>query len=148
MSPASDSPTGQIRDVFSGRTSLTLGDEDDWVDEDDDLPGFAGGLGQLPTSASSSTFGTNILDAPLTLSPPPRSSNRSSGKRATSRSPGLAPLSAGIASGGKSSPIPAEPSPEPSDNRAGAGRRQLPPGRSGPAFRHPIVEEDEGEEEE
>ena len=148
ISPASDSPTGQIRDVFSGRGSLSLGDEDDWVDEDDDLPGFAGGLGQLPTSASSSTFSTNILDAPLTISPAPRKSNRSSGKRANNRNQGLVPSSAGSTSGGKSSPIPAEPSLDPSDNRTGTGRRQLPPGRSGPAFRHPIVEEDEGEEEE
>lgn len=148
VSPAGDSPTGQFRDVFSGRGSLSLGDEDDWVDEDDDLPGFAGGLGQLPTSASSSTFGTSMQDPPLTLSPPPRGSNRSGRKRANNRGLGLAPSSIGSASGGKSSPIPAEPSPGPNDNRAGAGRRQLPPGRSGPAFRHPIVEEDEGEEEE
>ena len=34
-----------IRDVFSGKQSLSLGDESDWIDEDDDVPAFAGGLG-------------------------------------------------------------------------------------------------------
>ena len=33
------------RDVFSGKQSLSLGDESGWilVDEDDDVPAFAGG---------------------------------------------------------------------------------------------------------
>jgi len=153
ISPANDSP-GSIRDVFSGRGSLSLGDEDDWVDEDDDVPAFAGGLGQMPTSASSSsTFGHLILESPMTLSPPPRGhSNRSNGKR-TNRSPvsGSATSSgsagrqkAGHSPVGRTSPV----QPEAPYESGGAGRRQLPTGRSGPAFRgHAIVEEDEGEEE-
>lgn len=153
ISPANDSP-GSIRDVFSGRTSLTLGDEDDWEDMDDDIPAFAGGLGQLPMSASSSsTFGNLILESPMTLSPPPRGhSNRSNPKR-TNRNPGLGltntPSGANRQKAGHSpvrrtSPVQSEAPYE----SAGAGRRQLPTGRSGPAFRgHAIVEEDEGEEE-
>jgi hypothetical protein len=152
ISPAADSP-GNIRDVFSGRTSLSLGDEDDWVDEDDDIPAFAGGLGQMPiSSSSSSTFGHLILDPPMTLSPPPRGhSNRSNTKR-THRNPSLnpanAPSNAGRKAGhspvGRTSPV----QPEAPYDSGGAGRRQLPTGRSGPAFRgHAIVEEDEGEEE-
>jgi hypothetical protein len=153
ISPAADSP-GNIRDVFSGRASLSLGDEDDWVDEDDDIPAFAGGLGQMPiSSSSSSTFGHLILDSPMTLSPPPRGhSNRSNTKR-TNRNPSLnsanAPSNAGRQKAGHSpvgrtSPV----QPEAPYDSGGAGRRQLPTGRSGPAFRgHAIVEEDEGEEE-
>ena len=153
VSPAVDS-AGSIRDVFSGRASLNLGDEDDWVDEDDDIPAFAGGLGQMPISASSSsTFGHLILESPMTLSPPPRGhSNRSSTKR-TNRNPGLSSANASNSAGrqkaghspvGRTSPVQVE---VPYDS-GGAGRRQLPTGRSGPAFRgHAIVEEDEGEEE-
>ncbi|THH10770.1 hypothetical protein EW146_g8267 [Bondarzewia mesenterica] len=63
ISPAGDG-SASIRDVFSGRHSLSIGDEDDWVDEDDDVPAFAGGLGQMPTSASapsSSPFDQNVV---------------------------------------------------------------------------------------
>ena len=42
-----------IRDVFSGRHSLSMGDESDWVDEDEESPAYVGGLGQMPSSASS-----------------------------------------------------------------------------------------------
>ena len=154
ISPATDS-AGGIRDVFSGRGSLSLGDEDDWVDEDEDIPAFAWGLGQMPSSASSSsTFGQHIVEPTLTLSPPPRAfSNRSSMNRAN-RNAGSCPASGpsnarqkpGLSPVGRTSPVQPDSPYEPSDSRA--GRRQLPTGRSGPAFRgHAIVEEDEGEEE-
>ncbi|KAL6298021.1 hypothetical protein BKA93DRAFT_106695 [Sparassis latifolia] len=156
ISPAPDAPLG-IRDVFSGRQSLSMGDESDWVDEDDDGPGYAGyagGLGQMPAIASSSTSPyPQIVDTPL-LSPPPRGGfSRATGKRTmTNTSSGSGSAAgrgtrgkAGRSPVGRSSPLPTEPSFEPADTRA--GRRQLPAGRSGPAFRHPIQEEDEGEEE-
>ena len=79
-----------IRDVFTGRQSFSMGDESDWVDEDDDVSGlvYAGGLGQLPistpstnptsTTPSSSMMvlvnGTHSqpLDSPMISSPPAR----------------------------------------------------------------------------
>ncbi|KAI0929421.1 hypothetical protein AcV7_005275 [Taiwanofungus camphoratus] len=154
ISPPVDVPLG-IRDVFSGRRSLSMGDESDWVDEDDDSPAYAGGLGQMPITASSvgSTY-SQPLDSPV-LSPPPRATagRAATGKRAAA-STTLAPVSvsgrgtrgkAGRSPVGRSSPLPSENSFEPSDARG--GRRQLPAGRSGPAFRQAIQEEDEGEEE-
>lgn len=152
ISPATDS-AGGIRDVFSGRASLSLGDEDDWVDEDEDIPTFAAGLGQMST-LTSSTFGQHAVEPMLTLSHPPRAlSNRLSTKR-TNRNTGLGtsgPCSTGrqkpgLSPVGRTSPVQPESPYEPPDSRT--GRRQLPAGRSGPAFRgHAIVEEDEGEEE-
>lgn len=151
ISPAMDS-AGGIRDVFSGRHSL--GDESDWVDEDDDIPAFAGGLGQTPTSATS--FAHNIPDAPpLTLSSPPARGQGSRSAKRAARNTGLGaagPSSAqarqkpGHSPVGRTSPVQAE-APHESETRGG-GRRQLPTGRSGPAFRAlAIQEEDEGEEE-
>jgi hypothetical protein len=154
ISPATDS-AGSIRDVFSGRASLSIGDEDDWVDEDDDIPAFAAGLGQMSTLASSSsTFGQHAVEPMLAISHSPRtSSNRPSTKR-MNRNAGLGasgPCSTGrqkpgLSPVGRTSPVQPEGPYEQSDSRT--GRRQLPVGRSGPAFRgHAIVEEDEGEEE-
>lgn len=148
ISPAAE-PTS-IRDVFSGRHSLSLGDESDWVDEDDDIPAFAGGLGQMGTSASSSSAMTQFGDQVVALSPPPRghrpslvtkrsaasrtSSSGSSSSNVSRQKPGHSPVE-------RVSPIPSDSAYETS------GRRQLPASRSGPAFRHAIQEEDEGEEE-
>jgi hypothetical protein len=143
-----------IRDVFSGKQSLSVGDESDWVDEDDDVPAFAGGLGQLTTSPSNPpSFGPQSRESAVTLSPPPR------GQRASKR----ANRNAGGATTGHSSlntnrqksvHTPVErTSPLPTENvydsttETRGGRRQLPSARSGPAFRHAIQEEDEGEEE-
>ncbi|KZP14898.1 Pkinase-domain-containing protein [Athelia psychrophila] len=155
MSPAVDSPNG-IRDVFTGRGSLSLGDDDEWVDEDDDVPAFAGGLGQMATSASGlsashSLFGQLIQESPMTLSPPSRNngSARSNKRNANTSANGAARQKAAQATTGRTSPDPIEAPHEASDSRTGSGRRQLPAVRTGPAFRsHPIVEEDEGEEEE
>ena len=146
ISPPTDGQIG-IRDVFSGRQSLNLGDESDWVDEDEDVPAFAGGLGQMASWLPNSSSGQQVPESTVQLSPAP------SGRRAAKRSnrtvtvptisanrqkPGHSPVE-------RASPIPAENTYEASEIRG--GRRQLPPGRSGPAFRHAIQEEDEGEEE-
>lgn len=147
VSPATEPMS--IRDVFSGRQSLNLGDESDWVDEDDDIPAFAGGLGQMGTSAVMAH-----VDPPVTLSPAPR--GHRSAKRAGERAHGhRGSAASGSAAGGsttrKAGHSPAErASPVPAENPYEAergGRRQLPASRSGPAFRHAIQEEDEGEEE-
>lgn len=145
ISPGPEGPAS-IRDVFTGRQSLNLGDESDWVDEDDDIPEFAGGLGQMPSSSSTSSSFIPI-ESPTPVSPPARNHNSRSGKtRATSLAP---PNSNSRAKQGNSparaSPTPTENVLEASDMRA--GRRQLPTSRSGPAFRQAIQEEDEGEEE-
>ncbi|KAI0674278.1 Pkinase-domain-containing protein [Trametes maxima] len=145
-------PAG-IRDVFSGRQSLSLGDESDWVDEEDESPAYVGGLGQMPSSASSAitTFAQAETPAPPPRSVTPRSA---AGKRAAAAT--VATLSVGNPSAraarnkanrspaGRSSPLPNENVFESAESRG--GRRQLPPGRVGPAFRG-IQEEDEGEEE-
>ncbi|KAH7922538.1 Pkinase-domain-containing protein [Leucogyrophana mollusca] len=148
ISPAPEGPTS-IRDVFTGRQSLNLGDESDWVDEDDDIPEFAGGLGQMPTSSTSTSSSYLPLEFPLPLSPPPRSHNSRSLNKP--RTTSLAPVGSGgrqkggHSPAGRSSPVQTENPYEPAEGRG--GRRQLPVGRSGPAFKHAIQEEDEGEEE-
>ncbi|KAG2059255.1 Pkinase-domain-containing protein [Suillus hirtellus] len=145
ISPGPEGPAN-IRDVFTGRQSLNLGDESDWVDEDDDIPEFAGGLGQMPSSSSTNSSFTTI-ESPTPVSPPARNHNSRSGKGRTASL--TLPNSNSRA---KQANSPARPSPVPTENvfdasDTRAGRRQLPTSRSGPAFRHPIQEEDEGEEE-
>lgn len=107
ISPAPDSHT-TIRDVFSGghkgnngsgvgSQTINLGDEDEWVDEDeDDFPTFAGGLGQLAsgTGAGVTTGPVNStlkqsfeLPTAMQSSPAPRgrgSSGHSHGGRKAS----------------------------------------------------------------
>ncbi|KAI6004391.1 Pkinase-domain-containing protein [Pisolithus orientalis] len=131
------SPAPDIRDVFSagGRPSLSLGDESDWVDEDEDVPEFAG----VPSSAKTNP-------TPLVLSSP--RSHHSRGRTTKTRTGGVG--RGGRAKGGQS-PVgrvsPAPPSEltyEAPETRG--GRWQL-PGVRGPAFRHAIQEEDEEEEE-
>lgn len=144
ISPGPEGPAS-IRDVFTGRQSLNLGDESDWVDEDDDIPEFAGGLGQMPSSSSTSSSFIPV-ESPIPMSPPARNHNSRSKGRATSLAP---PTSNNRSKQGNS---PARSSPSPTDNvfeasDMRAGRRQLPTSRSGPAFKHPIQEEDEEEEE-
>ncbi|EMD36545.1 hypothetical protein CERSUDRAFT_138235 [Gelatoporia subvermispora B] len=148
--PPTDGPS-ELRDVFSGPArALSPGDESDWVDEDEDAPGYVGGLGQLPTAAGAAYVPP--LDSPL-LSPSPRGApaRGAPGKRAAANGG----LTVGTATGrnsrskngrspGRTSPLPGESfdAPEPR-----AGRSRLPAGRSGPAFKQAIQEEDEGEEE-
>jgi len=125
-----------------------MGDESDWVDEDDDSPAFASGLGQGPTSATS--WHHVVPEAPpLTLSPAPRGSNvlrnAKRGRTGTTGGPGAthSRQKAGHSPVERTSPVPGE-----GGMKLEVSRRQLPPARSGPAFRgHVIQEEDEGEEE-
>ena len=146
------SPPGEsisIRDVFSGKQSLNLGDESDWVDEDDDIPAFAGGLGQ--TGSMGLGMGAQQNDSKasaVTLLPAPRGHRAS---KRTARNTGSSGGSGGGAlrqKGGHSpaeraSPLPPDTGYESSETRT--GRRQLPTARSGPAFKHAIQEEDEEE---
>lgn len=149
------SPAPDIRDVFSGgRQSLNMGDESDWVDEDEDVPEFAGGLGQMPGSATTSSSASSSylaleLPIPLVTSPPPRShgGHTRTGKARSSSGAGVV----GRRGGGHSPAGRSSPAPVPSEMtfeapEARGGRWQL-PGVRGPAFKQAIQEEDEGEEE-
>ncbi|KAG8690359.1 hypothetical protein FRC11_012155 [Ceratobasidium sp. 423] len=54
----SDPPTTGLRDVFTGRPSLSPDDEDDWTDEDEFLGGFGQGT-RLGSKLGSLSIGTN-----------------------------------------------------------------------------------------
>jgi hypothetical protein len=88
------------------------------------------------------------VDTTVTLLPAPKG-HRS--KRANNRNAGGNPNTnagrqkAGHATVERVAPIPSESVYDATETRG--GRRQLPSGRSGPAFKHAIQEEDEGEEE-
>ncbi|KAI6038515.1 Pkinase-domain-containing protein [Pisolithus marmoratus] len=112
------------------------------IRDDEDVPEFAGGLGQMSGGSSSSktnVFLSSEKPTPLILSPP--RNHHSRGRTAKTRT-----------SGGGQSPVgrvsPALPQVElayePPETRG--GRWQL-PGVRGPTFRQAIQEEDEGEEE-
>ncbi|KAJ8521905.1 hypothetical protein ONZ45_g1416 [Pleurotus djamor] len=138
----SPTPEGSgFRDVITGRQSINLGDESDWVDEDDEIPAFAGGLGQMSTSTTTSTslFSPTIPEPMVTLSPAPKG-HRSSAKRSHN-----ARNAANLRPKGGHSPV-ERVSPIPMDNQL--GRRQLPSGRSGPAFRSAAIQEEDEDEEE
>lgn len=148
------SPAPDIRDVFSGgRPSLTIGDESDWVDEDEDVPEFAGGLGQMPGSATTSSSTSSSYLAlespiPLVMSPPPRnhSGHTRTGKARANSGAGVVGRQRGHSPAGRSSPAPGQAEIVFETPEARGGRWQL-PGVRGPAFKHAIQEEDEGEEE-
>ncbi|KAH9950746.1 hypothetical protein B0H21DRAFT_802279 [Amylocystis lapponica] len=152
ISPPADAPLG-IRDVFSGRHSM--GDESDWVDEDDDSPVYVGGLGQLPSSASSTSAGySQPPDSPSVSTMPRNGAARSGTSKRSTGTTGLVSGNttargtrgkAGRSPVGRTSPLPGEAASDTIDSRG--GRRQLPAGRSGPAFRQAIQEEDEEGEE-
>ncbi|KAF5310230.1 hypothetical protein D9619_010414 [Psilocybe cf. subviscida] len=158
-----------IRDVFSGKQTYTsAGDESDWVDEDDEIFAFAGGLGQTGSSASGTAVASSSLTMsmptstpmpmehkPVTLSPAPRGHrNGNAGKGRTTRmtaasgsratAAGSSRGKAGHSPSERSSPLPMEAGYDSSDSMPRGGRRQLPVVRSGPAA---IQEEDEEEEE-
>jgi len=156
ISPAADATA--LRDVFTGRPSLSPEDDDEWVDVDDE-PGYMGGVGQTPTTTATifntssgpsplaidTTFGGYFVESPVMFSGPPRvpnSARTQKGKRAGKVSsnrtkPGTPPI-------GRHSPLPSEISLDGVPEARG-GRRQLPNTRPGPAFRHAIQEEDEDE---
>ncbi|KAF7324700.1 Serine/threonine-protein kinase MARK2 [Mycena kentingensis (nom. inval.)] len=153
ISPAVEGTT--IRDVFSGGGSRqtqglglsslgSFGDESDWVDEDDDMPTFAGGLGQMWSAGASSS---KPVPETVTLSPAPRGqrpskrTNRSgSGSSTSSGGGGKTSGKAGHSPSLNTTPLPSETV---STIYEPVGRRQLPQGRKGPAA---IQEEDEEEE--
>jgi len=165
---------GSIRDVFTGRASLDPDDEDEWVDEDDDGPAFVGGLGQLPAltfpGVASGSMSTSALPPSPSLRTkrelPPLMGAKSRSALAKRNRPASAPapprslqVDNSIA---RSATLRASPTPpllalsgEPNSAametaHLGPGpraRRQMQGGRSGPAFKHPIQEEDEDEEE-
>lgn len=155
VSPAGDATA--LRDVFTGRPSLSPDDDDEWVDVDDE-PGYMGGVGQTPATASSffstssgvspvdSTFGGSpFVESPILLAAPRPTSVRGqkgtrAGKVSSNRTkPGTPPI-------GRQSPLPVEINLDAVPETRG-GRRQLPNARPGPAFRHAIQEEDEDEDE-
>ena len=165
---------GSIRDVFTGRASLDPGDEDEWVDEDDETPAFVGGLGQLPAPVSSVVIPGSISTPALPPSPSLRSRRElpplmgaklrpALGARSRPTSNPVPPRSLQIDNGvTRSAILRVSPTPpllpsagepnstaiEPGHLGPGPrGRRQIQGGRSGPAFKHAIQEEDEGEEE-
>ncbi|KAJ4474351.1 Pkinase-domain-containing protein [Lentinula aciculospora] len=130
-----------LRDVFSGpgRLSLSLGDESDWVDEDDDIP-YAAGLGQMPLigSGPASSGPQSSGEGTVLLGPAPRRpSTTPTGKRG-SKGRKVSPVE-------RASPVASDAYEIPESR---GGRRQLPAGRSsGPAFKQ-IMEEDEEAEDE
>lgn len=128
ISPAAEG--GPPRDVFAGRHSLSLGDESDWVDEEDDGP-YAVGLGQGLSKAPAPTQ----LEQPISFSPAPKDHGRGKRNKSGSSTRGKGAHQSPATT---HTPLPAETIYE------GATRRQLPNSRPGPAA---IQEEDEDEEE-
>ena len=149
-----------IRDVFSSKQTIHVGggDESDWVDEDEDVPILAGGLGQLGTTLTSISNHQSLPIEPqfISLSPAPRGHrmkrNNNNARSSTTAAASVA-ATGGIKSGrqsptAKSTGLGSDFKYEGGGEGTGrVGRRQLPAGRTGPAFRHAIQEEDEGEEE-
>jgi len=155
VSPAPENPTN-IRDVFSGRPSLSVGhdDESDWVDEDENTP-YVGGLGQLPSAGGpadrqSSTIpppspspAGGFFNEPLTFPTSSKATNRSSKNRKVS------PQWLGTGNANLRGKGPASNCGQPPDTfgetmEGRTSRRQLPGGRSAAPV---IQEEDEDEEE-
>ncbi|KAG2004580.1 CAMK/CAMK1 protein kinase [Coprinopsis cinerea AmutBmut pab1-1] len=153
---SSSNEPATLRDVFSGRHSFSTttgaGDDSDWVDEDDDIPAFAGGLGQMGASISSSSSSSAPINPEpiVTLSPAPRHRNtkRNGGGKQSMVSSVGGRGRAGHSPAERLSPLPSSDSSSVTgESTARGGRRQLPGGRAGPAFKHAIQEEDEDEEE-
>ncbi|KAF9788516.1 Pkinase-domain-containing protein [Thelephora terrestris] len=160
ISPVQENPTN-IRDVFSGRPSLSVGhdDESDWVDEDEGTSYYVGGLGQLPstTAATDRQNSTSqppspsptggFFNEPLTFSNASKFNNRAPKNRKVSPqwlgSGNTSARGKGQASGAGQPPQPIDAFGETIDGRT--SRRQLPGGRSTAPV---IQEEDEDEEEE
>ncbi|KAF7760274.1 hypothetical protein Agabi119p4_10950 [Agaricus bisporus var. burnettii] len=144
ISPVNE--TTMIRDVFSGRQSLNLGDESDWVDEEDDIPAFAGGLGQMGASASNlpaNHYGT-VETTPI-VAPPSRGNHRNA-KRTNRSTHGSGMASGQSSTRAKTLNERASPIPQDSAAETWTSRRQLPPKRAGPAFGLVIQEEEEDED--
>ena len=152
-----DRKSGHVRDVFAkGGGQVDDGDEDDWEDEDDDVP-FAGGVGQPPGLPASNSITVNGRSTSIesTASSSPSFGSSITGRRNVGKAP-MVSVGSRInkASGSpvtRTAPLPlVTPPTNPSgmETTAIGGRRaQLPQGRSGfkPAT---VVEEEEEEEEE
>ena len=157
ISPAPENTTN-IRDVFSGRPSLSVGhdDDSDWVDEDESTH-YVGGLGQLPSAAGSTDRQTSTVqppspspggffNEPLTFPASSKLTNRTPKNRKVSPqwlgsgNTNVRGKGTGFGSGQPSQP--ADTFGETMEGRA--SRRQLPGGRSAAPV---IQEEDEDEEE-
>ena len=148
-----DRKPGHVRDVFAkGGSQVDDGDEDDWEDEEDDIP-FAGGVGQRLTASNSVTV--NGRGAPVD-SASPSFGNSVAGRRNVGKAPvfnvaGRANKATGSPVA-RTAPLPLVTAPatvlgvEPSGtDRMGGRRAQLPQGRSG--FKPATVVEEEEEEE-
>jgi hypothetical protein len=161
ISPVPETSTN-IRDVFSGRPSLSVGldEESDWVDDEEEIaPYYVGGLGQ-PTSTAGSTDRQGPTAQPPSPSPagglfnePVNFPTSSKFTNRTSKNRKVSPqwLSGGNTNVRGKGPVPGiGQSSQPIDTfgetmDGRTSRRQLPGGRSAaPA----IQEEDEEEEEE
>lgn len=159
ISPAQEN-SANIRDVFSGRPSLSVGpdSDSDWVDEDEGTSYYVGGLGQLPSTAGSidrqnstsqppspSPTG-GFFNEPLAFPNSSKFSNRAPKNRKVSPQ-WLGSGSANLRGKGPASSVGQPPQPTDAfgdtvDGRT--SRRQLPGGRSAA----PVIQEEDEEEEE
>ena len=159
ISPAPEK-SANIRDVFSGRPSLSAGhdDDSDWVDEDDSTAYYVGGLGQLPSTAGSTDRQSStsqppspsptggFFSEPLTSFPTSKTTSRGAKNRKVSPqwlNTGSTNLRGkGPSSSGGQPPQPVDTFGETIEGRA--SRRQLPGGRS----TAPVIQEEDEDEEE
>ena len=160
ISPAPET-SANIRDVFSGRPSLSIGldDDSDWVDdEEESIPYYVGGVGQLPSTTGSTerqtstsqppspSPGGGFFNEPLTFPPSSTLTNRAPKNRKVSTqwlgSGNTNVRGKGLVSGvGQSSQV-VDAFGETMDGRT--SRRQLPGGRS----TAPVIQEEDEDEEE
>jgi hypothetical protein len=146
-----DRKPGHVRDVFAkGGSQADDGDEDDWVDEDEDVA-FAGGVGQPAGLTASNSITTDGRGAPVEVAAyPPSFGNSVVGRRNVGKAPTFG--RANKASGSpvaRTVPLPPPPTTlgmeTTSLDRISGRRAQLPQGRSG--FKPATVVEEEEEEE-
>jgi len=151
-----DRKSGHVRDVFAkGGSQADDGDEDDWEDEDDDVP-FAGGVGQPARSSASNSITVNGRGTPAepAAAPSPSFGVSIAGRRNVAKAPMFGVASRVNKANGspvaRAAPLPLVTlpgNPLGMDTTGMSGRRaQLPQGRSG--FKPATVVEEEEEEEE
>lgn len=150
-----DRKSGHVRDVFAkSGGQADDSDEDDWEDEDDDVP-FAGGVGQPAGLSASNSVTANGRGTPAesAAAPSPSFGSSVAGRRNVGKAPMIGVASRGNKANGspvtRTAPLPlVTPSTNPSgiETTGSGGRRaQLPQGRSG--FKPATVVEEEEEEE-
>jgi hypothetical protein len=151
-----DRKPGHVRDVFAkGGSQVDDGDEDDWEDEDDDVP-FAGGVGQPAWLSASSSITVNGrgTSAESAAASSPSFGSSMAGRRSVGKAPMFGVASRVNKTNGspvaRSAPLPlvTPPTNPLGMETAGMGgrRAQIPQGRSG--FKPATVMEEEEEEEE